>query len=73
MTAYCPDLFHRVRRASREVDTGGVGLGGDHPVRVQSMLTSDTRDVAACIAEALELVGVGCEIVRITAQTREIS
>ena len=73
MTAYCPDLFHRVRRASREVDTGGVGLGGDHPVRVQSMLTSDTRDVAACVAEALELVGVGCEIVRITAQTRQIA
>ena len=37
------------------------------------MLTSDTRDVAACVAEALELVGVGCEIVRITAQTRQIA
>ena len=49
---------------------GNVGIGGHHPIRVQSMITSDTRDTAACVAEVLELAEVGCEIVRITAQTR---
>lgn len=50
---------------------GHVGIGGNHPIRVQSMLTSDTRDTQACIRETLGLVEAGCEIVRITAQTRK--
>lgn len=49
---------------------GGVGVGGPHPVRIQSMITADTRDTAACVREVLELAGAGCEIVRITAQTK---
>ncbi len=49
---------------------GNVGIGGENPIRVQSMITSDTRDTAACVAEVLGLAEVGCEIVRITAQTR---
>ena len=49
---------------------GGVGVGGSHPVRIQSMITADTRDTAACVREVLELAGAGCEIVRITAQTK---
>ena len=48
---------------------GSVGIGGAHPVRVQSMLTCDTMDTAACIKQTLELVEVGCELVRITAPT----
>lgn len=71
--SYCPDLFHYQRRHTREVKVGKVGIGGNNPIRVQSMLTSDTRDAAACIKEALELVAAGCEIVRITAQTRQIA
>lgn len=67
---YCPDLFHYSRRATRPVTVGKVAIGGGNPVRVQSMLTSDTRDTAACVAEALGLVTAGCEIVRVTAQTR---
>ena len=67
---YCPDLLHYVRRASREVMVGSVGVGGNNPIRVQSMITSDTRDTAACVAEVLQLAGAGCEIVRITAQTK---
>jgi len=57
------------RRATREVRVGGVGIGGANPLRVQSMLTSDTMDTAACIRETLGLVEAGCEIVRITAPT----
>ena len=48
---------------------GDVGVGGSNPVRVQSMLTSDTLDTDACVAETLGLVEAGCEIVRVTAQT----
>jgi (E)-4-hydroxy-3-methylbut-2-enyl-diphosphate synthase len=52
---------------------GPVGLGGDNPIRVQSMLTSDTREAEACIEEAMGLVEAGCEIIRVTAQTRKIA
>ena len=67
---YCPDLLHYARRCSREVMVGHVGIGGNNPIRVQSMITSDTRDTAACVAEVLQLAEAGCEIVRITAQTK---
>jgi (E)-4-hydroxy-3-methylbut-2-enyl-diphosphate synthase len=48
---------------------GGLGFGGPHPVRVQSMITSDTMDTEACVAQTLRLVEAGCEMVRITAPT----
>ncbi len=67
---YCPDLLRYARRATREVMVGNVGVGGENPIRVQSMITSDTRDTEACVAEVLGLADAGCEIVRITAQTR---
>ncbi len=70
---YCPDLYHYTRRETREVMVGKVGIGGGNPIRVQSMLTSDTRDTDACLKQTLELVAVGCEIVRLTAQTRPIA
>ncbi len=70
---YCPDLYHYARRETREVMVGRVGIGGANPIRVQSMLTSDTRDAAACVKETLGLVEAGCEIVRVTAQTRPIA
>jgi len=57
------------RRPSREVKTGRTAIGGENPVRVQSMLTSDTMDTAACVKETLGLAQAGCEIVRITAPT----
>ncbi|MES2705282.1 MAG: (E)-4-hydroxy-3-methylbut-2-enyl-diphosphate synthase [Verrucomicrobiota bacterium] len=67
---YCPDLHRYQRRSTRVVTVGKVAIGGDNPVRVQSMLTSDTRDTESCVKEALGLVEAGCEIVRVTAQTR---
>ena len=48
---------------------GHVGVGGANPVRVQSMITCDTMDTEASIAQSIELAEVGCEIVRITAPT----
>ena len=71
---YCESPFFYRRRKTREVVVGdpargGVILGGDHPVVVQSMLTCDTMDTAECVKQTLELVDVGCQIVRITAPT----
>ncbi len=65
--SYCNSPFSYERRVSREVRVGPVGVGGSNPVRVQSMITCDTMDTEASIAQTLELAGVGCEIVRITA------
>ncbi|MFN5869086.1 MAG: flavodoxin-dependent (E)-4-hydroxy-3-methylbut-2-enyl-diphosphate synthase, partial [Akkermansiaceae bacterium] len=67
---YCPDLLNFSRRITREVRVGNIGIGGNNPIRVQSMITSDTRDTPACVAEVLALADAGCEIVRITAQTK---
>ena len=66
---YTPDLYSYTRRVSREVTIGGIGFGGSNPIRVQSMITSDTMDTAACVEQTLRLVEVGCEMVRITAPT----
>lgn len=66
---YCSDPFHYRRRKTREVMVGRVGVGGDNPIRVQSMTTSDTLNTQATVEEALGMVKVGCEIVRITAPT----
>lgn len=60
---------HPSRRKSRAVAIGGTAVGGENPLRIQSMLTSDTMDTAACVAETRGLVEAGCEVVRITAPT----
>ncbi len=67
--SYCANPFRYQRRRSREVRVGNVAVGGDNPVRVQSMITCDTMDTEASIAQTIELAEVGCEIVRITAPT----
>jgi len=55
------------RRRTHEVLVGSVGIGGTNPLRIQSMTTSNTQDVAATVRQAIALAEVGCEIVRITA------
>src|SRR5881275_2734794 len=71
---YCTTPFVYQRRRTREVIVGdpakgGVVIGGDHPVVKQSMLTCDTMDTELSVKQTLELVAVGCQIVRITAPT----
>ncbi|HEX8078403.1 MAG TPA: (E)-4-hydroxy-3-methylbut-2-enyl-diphosphate synthase, partial [Chthoniobacterales bacterium] len=66
---YCESPFRYQRRVTREVMIGGVGVGGANPIRVQSMITCDTMDTEASIAQTIELAEAGCEIVRITAPT----
>src|SRR5471030_3440145 len=65
--AYCASRFQTVRRKTREVRVGSVGVGGSNPIRIQSMTTSDTQDVAATVQQSIALAEAGCEIVRITA------
>jgi (E)-4-hydroxy-3-methylbut-2-enyl-diphosphate synthase len=66
---YCDSLYSYSRRPTREVCVGRVRVGGSNPIRVQSMITCDTMDTAKSIGQTLDLVAVGCEIVRITAPT----
>src|SRR5216117_313998 len=66
---YCVDPLQYRRRKTREVKVGNVGIGGDNPIRVQSMITCDTMDTQASIQQTIELADAGCEIVRITAPT----
>ena len=66
---YAPDLYAYRRRTTRTVMVGDVGVGGDNPIRVQSMTTTLTKNVEATIGQAERLVRAGCEIVRITTPT----
>lgn len=66
---YVSDLYTYQRRKTRAVMVGDVGVGGDNPVRLQSMTTTLTKDVEATVAQAARLVRAGCEIVRITTPT----
>jgi (E)-4-hydroxy-3-methylbut-2-enyl-diphosphate synthase len=65
--AYCVSRFRTIRRRTVEVKIGTVGVGGSNPIRLQSMTTSDTQDVAATVQQSIALAEVGCEIVRVTA------
>lgn len=57
-----------IRRKSSVVNVGGVPLGGDNPIRVQSMTTSPTMDTDACVGQAIRIIEAGGEIVRLTTQ-----
>ena len=65
--AYCPDSFNYQRRNTREVKIGSSALGGNNPIRVQSMTTTDTLDIPATVAQSIRMIEAGCELVRITA------
>ena len=58
------------RQATRPVQIGGVTVGGDAPIVLQSMTTADTMDVEATVAESLRMIEAGCQIVRITAPSK---
>lgn len=68
MLKYCASTFKTKRWKTREVLVGNVGVGGDNPIRIQSMTTSSTRDIEATIHQVVRLADAGCEIVRITVQ-----
>jgi (E)-4-hydroxy-3-methylbut-2-enyl-diphosphate synthase len=63
---YCASPYEYHRRRTRVVPIGNVTVGGDQPIRVQSMTTPATTDVNATVAQIERLVAAGCEIVRVT-------
>lgn len=64
---YCNSLTTYSRRSSYEVDIGHFPLGGNNPIRVQSMTTIDTMDTKGSVAQSIRMIEAGCEYVRITA------
>lgn len=68
---YVANPYAYRRRVTREVMVGKVGVGGNNPIRVQSMTTTRTQDVEATLAQTIRLVESGCEIVRITTPTSQ--
>jgi (E)-4-hydroxy-3-methylbut-2-enyl-diphosphate synthase len=67
LKTYCNSLVRYSRRKTRVVDIGGVALGGDNPIRIQSMTTVDTMDTEGSIEQSIRMIEAGCEYVRITA------
>ncbi len=68
---YCNDLFAYSRFTTREVKVGTLGIGGENPVRIQSMTTTDTMDTEATVSQSIRMIEAGCELVRITAPSKK--
>src|SRR5690606_1876520 len=64
---YCNSLTAYSRWHTREVPIGHIPMGGDHPIRIQSMTTVDTMDTIGSVEQTIRMVEAGCEYVRITA------
>ncbi|MQM09920.1 hypothetical protein Taro_042804 [Colocasia esculenta] len=68
---YCESIHNTVRRKTRTVMVGNVGIGSDHPIRIQTMTTSDTKDVKATVDEVMRIADKGADLVRITVQGKK--
>ena len=64
---YCASMTGYTRYLSREVRIGDLKMGAHHPIRIQSMTTTDTMDTAGTVAQSIRMIEAGCELVRITA------
>ena len=64
---YCNSLTEYSRFVTREVHIGDVPLGGNNPIRIQSMTTTDTMDTIGTVEQSIRMIEAGCEYVRITA------
>lgn len=67
---YCHSLTEYQRYKSHEVKVGKIGIGGNNPIRLQSMTTTNTMDTEATVAQSIRMIEAGCEIVRITAPSK---
>ena len=70
MKPYCTSLTEYSRFVTREVSIGDVKLGGNNPIRVQSMTTTDTMNTIATVEQSIRMIEAGCELVRITAPSK---
>ncbi len=64
---YCNSLTEYSRFVTREVKIGDVPLGGNNPIRIQSMTTTDTMDTMGTVEQSIRMIEAGCEYIRITA------
>ncbi|MGZ3777583.1 MAG: (E)-4-hydroxy-3-methylbut-2-enyl-diphosphate synthase, partial [Mucilaginibacter sp.] len=64
---YCNSLTEYSRFVTREVHIGDVPMGGNNPIRIQSMTTTDTMDTIGTVEQSIRMIHAGCEYVRITA------
>ncbi len=70
---YCHSIIKYQRFKSHEVKVGNIGIGGNNPVRIQSMTTTDTLNTSETVNQCIGLIKAGCEIIRITAPSRKES
>ena len=68
---YCNNLSNYSRFQTKEVAVGDVRVGGDQPLRIQSMTTTDTMDTMGTVEQSIRMIDAGCEIVRITAPSKK--
>jgi len=68
---YCNNLFEYSRFKTREVTIGKVKMGGNNPIVVQSMTTTDTMDTEKTVAQCIRMIDAGCELIRITAPSKK--
>jgi (E)-4-hydroxy-3-methylbut-2-enyl-diphosphate synthase len=71
MQYYCPSLTQISRLKTREVTIGQLKIGNGHPIRVQTMTTTDTLDTAATVEQTIRCIEAGAELVRITAPSKK--
>lgn len=67
---YCEDFFNQKRFPTREIKVGKLALGGENPIRVQSMTTTDTMNTEASVEQSIRMIDAGCELVRLTAPSK---
>ena len=70
MEQYCNSLTSYQRLITREVKVGGLIIGGGHPIRIQTMTTTDTLDTEKTVAQVIRCIEAGAELVRITAPSK---
>ena len=70
-STYCSDILNRQRLNTIKVSVGSVAIGGDAPIRIQSMTTTDTMDTAQSVAQSARMIAAGCEMVRLTAPSKK--
>mgnify|MGYP001354217634 CR=1 FL=1 len=64
-------VFTIPRRKTSQVMVGGIGIGSDYPIRVQSMTNTNTEDVTETVSQIIELADAGSELVRVTVNTEK--
>lgn len=65
---FCKDLFNYSRRKSSESIIGTTAMGGENPIRIQSMTNTDTNDISASVEQSIRMIESGAEYVRLTTQ-----